>query len=146
MATDEPRPPGGVFIEIPIAWGEMDALGHVNNVAYFRYFESARVEFLSRVGHERLHPPRGVGFILQSVQARFRRPLFFPDVIRVTARLASVLEDRFTLAHEIISTSRNEVAALGEGTIVAYDYDAGRKAHLPAGFRRAAAALSGGAS
>ncbi len=135
----------GVFIEIPIAWGEMDALGHVNNVAYFRYLESARVEFLRRCGHERLHPPRGVGFILQSVQARFRRPLFFPDVVRVTARLAGVLEDRFTLAHEIISTTRNEVAAVGEGVIVAYDYDAGRKANLSEEFRRAAQAASGSA-
>ena len=32
-----------VVIEIPVAWGEMDAYGHVNNIVYFRYFESARI-------------------------------------------------------------------------------------------------------
>jgi len=32
-----------VRIEIPVAWGEMDAFGHGNNVAYFRYFESAQI-------------------------------------------------------------------------------------------------------
>ena len=32
-----------VRIEVPVAWGEMDAFGHVNNVVYFRYFESARI-------------------------------------------------------------------------------------------------------
>ena len=32
-----------VVIEIPVAWGDMDAFQHVNNVAYFRYFESARI-------------------------------------------------------------------------------------------------------
>ncbi|HLP84719.1 MAG TPA: acyl-CoA thioesterase, partial [Phycisphaerales bacterium] len=35
-----------VTIEIPVAWGEMDALGHVNNVVYFRYLESSRIAFI----------------------------------------------------------------------------------------------------
>ena len=30
-----------VVVDIPVAWGEMDAFGHVNNVMYFRYFETA---------------------------------------------------------------------------------------------------------
>ena len=32
-----------VTVEIPVAWGDMDAMGHVNNVVYFRYFETARI-------------------------------------------------------------------------------------------------------
>jgi acyl-CoA thioester hydrolase len=39
-----------VIIEIPVAWGEMDALRHVNNIAYFRYFESARIAYFERLG------------------------------------------------------------------------------------------------
>jgi hypothetical protein len=31
---------------IPIRWGDMDAMGHVNNTVYFRYLESARIEWL----------------------------------------------------------------------------------------------------
>ena len=34
-----------VVIETPVAWGEMDAYGHVNNIVYFRYFESARIAY-----------------------------------------------------------------------------------------------------
>lgn len=34
-----------IVTEIPVAWGEMDALQHVNNVVYFRYFETARIDF-----------------------------------------------------------------------------------------------------
>ena len=35
---------------VPIRWGDMDALGHVNNALYFRYMETARVEWLRAVG------------------------------------------------------------------------------------------------
>ena len=37
-----------VTVRIPVQWGEMDAYGHVNNTVFFRYFESARVEYLER--------------------------------------------------------------------------------------------------
>ncbi|HLP82730.1 MAG TPA: thioesterase family protein, partial [Phycisphaerales bacterium] len=72
-----------------------------------------------------------VGFILQGVQCRFRRPVVFPDTLRVTARLVKMEEDRFTLAHEVISEAQQVVAAVGEGTIVTYDYANARKVAIP---------------
>lgn len=128
-------------IEIPVAWGEMDALGHVNNAVYFRYLESARVEFIRRLGWKAPeqgsgHLGReGVGFILQSVQCRFRRPVFYPDTLSVTSRLGDIGDDRFTLRHEILSRAQTEVVALGEGTIVTYDYAARAKVPLPQALR-----------
>lgn len=128
-------------IEIPVAWGEMDALGHVNNAVYFRYLESARVEFIRCLGWKAPeqgsgHLGRGgVGFILQSVQCRFRRPVLYPDTLAVTCRLSEIGEDRFTLCHEVISKAQSEVAALGDGTIVTYDYAAKTKVPLPQALR-----------
>jgi acyl-CoA thioester hydrolase len=132
---------------ITIAWGDMDALGHVNNVVYFRYMESARVAFIRSLGWKDPdagsgHLGRdGVGFILQSAQCRFRRPLEYPDTIRVTSRVVSIGDDRFTLAHEIISEALNEVAAIGEGTIVTYDYARKSKVPVPAELRARLEAL-----
>ena len=37
------------IVELDVAWGDMDSLGHVNNVVYFRYFENARVEYFTRL-------------------------------------------------------------------------------------------------
>jgi len=128
--------------DIPLAWGEMDALGHVNNAVYFRYLETSRIEFIRTLGWKSPAAgsghlgQQGVGFILQSVQCRFRRPLLFPDTLRVTARLTAIGDDRFTLAHEIISTSANDVAAIGEGVIVTYDYARAAKTPIPADLRR----------
>lgn len=121
----------------------MDALGHVNNVLFFRYLESARVAYIQALGLSSLReikPADGsapVGFILQHAQCRFRRPVVYPDTLRVTARLQSMDADRFTLEHEIISESQREVAALGTGTIVTYDYAQGTKVRMPTDIRAA---------
>lgn len=126
-----------VSISLPVAWGEMDALGHVNNVVYFRYLECARVEFMRRCGMTELRTPQGIGVILQHVQCRFRRPIVFPDTVTITARVTSIEADRFTLDHEIISTAQSVVAAVGTSTIVTYDYTAKTKVVIPAELRRA---------
>ena len=39
-----------MILEIPVAWGEMDAFQHVNNIIYLRYAESARIVYLERAG------------------------------------------------------------------------------------------------
>lgn len=138
--------PAPVTLSIPVAWGEMDALGHVNNVAYFRYLESSRVEYLRRLGFGRLPggTTPGIGFILQSAQCRFRRPVVYPDTLRVTARCTQIATDRFTLSHEIISTTLNDTAALGQGTIVCYDYAKAAKVAIPPELRAAIESLEGG--
>lgn len=130
-------------ITIPIAWGDMDALGHVNNALYFRYMESARVAFLIHVGIDRLANDAGPcdqgtpGVILQSVQARFRRPVEYPDTLTVSSFVTDIESDRFTLAHEMRSEKLNEVACLGSGVIVAYDYARKTKTALPEAWRQA---------
>lgn len=114
-----------------VAWGDMDALGHVNNAVYFRYMESARVAFMLAVGIDRLNHVGSIGVILQSAQCRFRRPVVYPDTLRISSRVESIEADRFTLGHEMFSQSRGEVVAIGSGVIVAYDYAKAAKASLP---------------
>lgn len=124
-----------ITIDLPVAWGEMDALGHVNNVVYFRYLESSRVAFIQSLGTTQIRNYHGCGFILQHVECRFRRPVVYPDTLRITAHITQVLEDRFSLAHEIISNAQSAVVAIGEGTIVTYDYTAAKKVPIPAALR-----------
>ena len=57
-----------VTVTFPVAWGEMDALGHVNNIVYFRYFENGRARYLSQVGFFDVAAGRAaIGPILASV-------------------------------------------------------------------------------
>ncbi|HXG10628.1 MAG TPA: thioesterase family protein [Gemmataceae bacterium] len=134
-----------VVIELPVVWGEMDAYRHVNNVVYFRYMESARLEYFRRLGWFEYEKETGIGPILQATQARFRRPLTYPDTVLVTARVISQEEDRFVLEHRVISRKLAAVAAEGQGTVVTYHYGRGEKVPIPDELRRRIAELEASA-
>src|SRR5437762_14100934 len=89
-----------VIVEQAVLCGEMDSYRHVNNVVYFRYFESARLEYFRRLGWFEYERETKIGPILAATHARFRRPLTYPDTISVGARVVEVGEDRFTLDHK----------------------------------------------
>lgn len=124
-----------VVIQLPVVWGEMDSYRHVNNVVYFRYFESARLEYVRRLGWFAYEEETGIGPILQSTQARFRRPLTYPDTISVGTRVTSLGDDRFTMDHVIVSHAQGAITTEGQGTIVTYDYRLGRKVPIPGELR-----------
>ncbi|HEY0093902.1 MAG TPA: acyl-CoA thioesterase, partial [Archangium sp.] len=116
-----------VVVEIPIAWGDMDYFRHVNNIVFFRYFESARIEYLERIGFRELTEERSVGPILAATDCRFRRPLTWPDTVAVGARVTEVGEDRFAMEYRLVSRKTGELAAVGGGTLVSFDYAAQQK-------------------
>jgi len=131
-----------VVIEQAIAWGDMDAFQHVNNVVYFRYFENARLEYFKRLGWGTSRPD-GVGPIVASIQARFRKPLVYPDVISIGAKVPSLGDDRFTIEHIILSRELDAVATEGQCLIVTFDYGTGKKAAIPEDVRSGIERLEG---
>jgi len=130
-----------VVIEIPVAWGEMDSMGHVNNIIYFRYFESARMVYLERIGFLGEKERTGLGPILASTRCDFRKPLVFPDQVSVGIRVDDIEVDRFVTYYRLVSHKLGKVAAEGEGSVVCYDYENGKKADLPDSIRKAIADL-----
>ncbi|MCX4241320.1 acyl-CoA thioesterase [Paraliomyxa miuraensis] len=118
-------------IELPVAWGDMDAFGHVNNTVYFRWFESARIAFFydAQVPHQRVELTQAP--ILASATCTFELPLTFPDTVRVLASIVRVGTKSFTMRYEIHSLDRGRRAAHGEGAVVWYDYASGRSTALP---------------
>ena len=120
-----------VVMEIPVAWGEMDSLLHVNNIVYFRYFESARMAFFDKIEFWPSINEIGIGPILGSTSCRFKIPLTYPDTVSVGARVPKIEADRFLMEYIVVSHRHQRVAAEGEGMIVAYDYREMRKTGLP---------------
>ncbi len=119
------------IIEIPVAWGEMDSFGHVNNIIYFRYFESGRLDYFEKTGYLDLVKTEGIGPILASTQCRFRFPLTYPDTISVGTRVSDIQEDRFLMHYRVVSHTHGIIAAEGDGLIVSYDYNQNQKAPIP---------------
>ena len=120
-----------VVVEQAVVWGEMDSYQHVNNAVYFRYFENARLEYFRRLEWFAFEQTTGIGPILHSTKARFRRPLTYPDTILIGARISSIDGDRFTMDHRIVSKTSGEVATEGEGTVVTFHYLRGEKVPIP---------------
>ncbi|NPU83872.1 MAG: acyl-CoA thioesterase [Syntrophaceae bacterium] len=120
-----------VSLEVPIAWGEMDAMGHVNNIVYFRYFESARIAYFEKMGLIDYMKETGIGPILATTSCRFRIPLTYPDSVLIGAKVVSVEDDRFVMNYIVVSKKHRKPAAEGEGVIVAFDYRGGKKVPVP---------------
>ena len=91
------------MVEIPVAWGEMDAFQHVNNVVYFRYFESARIAYSVKIGLHAYREQTGIGPILGSTSCKYKLPLTYPDTVSVGARTTAIEDDRFTMQYAIVS-------------------------------------------
>lgn len=132
-----------VVVEIRVAWGEMDALHHVNNTVYFRYFENARVAYLEKMKFwEYLHRT-GIGPILASTKCRFMAPLTYPDRVFAATRMAELGKDRIIMEECLVSERLQKIAAKGESVMVSYDYRENRKVPLPEELRREIAELEG---
>lgn len=120
-----------VVIDIPVAWGEMDSFQHVNNIVYFRYFESARILYSEKLGLHKMKDETGIGPILGSTSCKYKLPLTYPDTVSVGAKITAIESDRFWMKYAVVSHRHRRVAAEGDGLVVMYDYRAGRKVAIP---------------
>lgn len=132
-----------VIIQTRVAWGEMDAFQHVNNIVYFRYFESARMAYFERIGFAEPEQNEGVGPILAQTHCRYRKALTYPDTISMGARITEIKSDRFTMALCVFSHRMQKIAAEGSAEIVAFNYRENKKAALPEQVRKNIEALEG---
>ena len=133
-----------VMMDAVVRWGDMDALGHVNNIVYLQYFETVRIEYLVRLG---IDPPgpawREFGLIIAANSCRFAAPVTYPDTLSLGARVSALGEDRLIMEHVAASQKLGRVAAEGDAVVVSYDYVAGRRIALPPDIREAIVALEG---
>jgi acyl-CoA thioester hydrolase len=132
-----------VSVSIPVAWGEMDAFQHVNNVMYARWVETARIEYLVRVGLMERMRDEGVGPILARLSIDYRRPVTFPDTVRVGVRTTRIGGSSFTMGFRIWSEAQQAEVATGEQVLVIFDYRQARTAPIDDRLRAAIAAVEG---
>jgi len=132
-----------VVRDIPVAWGDMDAFGHVNNTVYLRWFETARIAYFETIGLAVSMADSTQGPILARATCDFRLPLEYPDTIDVRTTVSRLGTTSFVMNYEVLSKAHNgAVAAAGEGVIVMYDYEAAAKMPLPADLRARIESLS----
>ena len=120
---------------IPVRWIDQDTFGHVNNAAYFTYFEQARVDWLASVGDAAKWTHR-VGPVVVHTSCTYKRPLAYPAVAEVALFCETPGRSSFTTWYEIRRAGEPELCALGEARLVWLDIERGRPITLPEGLRR----------
>lgn len=130
-----------VSITIPVAWGEMDAFQHVNNVVYARWLESGRIAYFDRLGLLERMRAEGVGPILARIGIEYRRPVTFPDTVQVETTVKRIGNSSFTMASRIRSDVQGVEVAADEEVIVLFDYRAAKPTPVDERLRAAIAAL-----
>lgn len=109
---------------IPVAWGDMDAYGHVNNTVFLRWFETARIEWLERV---RFPDDDKRGPVLANSLVNYRRQVKWPDTVTVSVGVLRIGTSKVVLGYQITSKHhRGQVVADGETTVVLCSKETGR--------------------
>lgn len=104
---------------VQVRFCETDALGHVNNVSYFIYMETARVGFVKSLGL--WDPTSRWSFVVVSTSCEFKAQAFFDDELKILTEVARIGNSSADLKHEIINNRTGQLIALGRDTIVHFD-------------------------
>lgn len=129
-----------VTIELPVQWGDLDSFGHVNNVIYLRWFESARIAYFERCGVLAGMPE--VGPIQARQEIDYRLPLRYPDRLLVSTTVTRLGNTSFNMALRLRSQAHDRaIAAEGVAVMVMVDYRTGHKVSLSDDLRNRIAAL-----
>ena len=132
-----------VVAKLPVIWGDMDTFQHVNNAIYFRYFESARIQYFDALGWMGSLEQLTIGPILGSTSCRYRIPLTYPDTVYAGAKITEMHEKRFTMEYLIVSEQHPETVAEGTGVVICYNYQKKQTTQIPAVIHLAVEKLEG---
>jgi acyl-CoA thioester hydrolase len=120
---------------IPIRWGDMDAMNHVNNTVYFRYMEQARISWFEHLG---VAPdPQGIGPVIVNASCTFMKQLVYPGNVEVRMFVGKPGRSSFETWLELRpSYDAETVYAEGGAKVVWVDFVKGKSTALPEKIRQ----------
>jgi len=124
------------FLTIPTRWMDNDVYGHVNNVTYYSYFDTAVNEHLIRVGGLDVEGAAAIGLVVET-SCRFHKPLTFPDIVEAGLRVAKLGNSSVTYEIGLFRQGDDEPAASGHFVHVWVDRASRRPTAVPPTVRAA---------
>ena len=121
-------------LRIPIRWGDMDAMGHVNNTVYFRYMESTRIDWFDKIGV--ITNPQGQGPVIVNAFCNFYKQLEYPGDVLVRMFVSDPGRTTFESWCTLERTDQPGVVyAAGGATTIWVDFPQQKAVNLPDGVR-----------
>jgi len=124
------------FQSIPTRWMDNDVYGHVNNVAYYSYFDTVVNQYLIQQGALDIGKSQVVGFVVET-GCQFLAPIAFPDVVTAGLRVAKMGNSSVRYEIGIFRNAETVASAQGFFIHVYVDRATRRPAPLPAALRAA---------
>ena len=122
-------------MEIPIRWGDMDAMGHVNNTVYFRYMEQARISWFDQM-HMR-PDPNGEGPVIVNAACTFTRQLEYPGTVLARQYVGETGRSSIMTYVDMLRTDDpGRVYAHGSAKVVWVNFPRQKSVPMPAAIRR----------
>src|SRR5574343_322456 len=88
---------------VKVSWGDMDALGHVNNVVYFQYLEDTRIGVMETL---QIFPrlfEEGIGMVIADAYCRYKAPVIYPDTLHIGVRAEIDERERIVFHYSLFS-------------------------------------------
>ena len=118
---------------IPIRWGDMDAMGHVNNTVYFRYMEQARISWFDALVPEKA-AWKDTGIVIANASCNFKLPLNYPGTVEVQLRVDPPGGSSVGTFYEL--RMNDALCADGAATVVFIDMRRQKPVRIPDGIRK----------
>jgi len=128
------------FLAIPTRWMDNDVYGHVNNVVYYAFFDTAVNRFLIDRDVLDIHEGRVIGLVVES-SCRYSAPVSFPDTVHAGVRVARLGNSSVQYELGLFRNDDAESAADGRFVHVYVDRETRRPTPLPEPMRRALSPL-----
>ncbi|MDF1567699.1 MAG: thioesterase family protein [Spirochaetaceae bacterium] len=112
-------------------WSDMDALGHINNAAYFTYFEQTRIAWLEQAGL--LHYLNGrsdIGPVVVKTECTYKKAVVYPADLTISMSVRDIGRSSFTTEYEI-RDGAGDICTIGSAVTVWVDYKAEKSIPLP---------------
>lgn len=114
-------------LNMPVRFQDVDGMGHVNNVSYFAFVETARIEYAIHImDMHHVANLNNMPFILGGQSINYRTPAFFRERLLVGVRTNWVKRSSFGFEFEMREENTKRLVADGGGTHIMYDYEAQR--------------------
>ena len=129
----------------PLRWGDMDALGHVNNGRFVDYLQDARVDFLFRTAKDLGADDLETGLLVARHEVQYRAPLLYrPEPVRIELWISEIKAASFTVDYEILDADPERRTYVEARTrLVPFDFTANRLRRITPVEREALAKLVG---
>jgi acyl-CoA thioester hydrolase len=138
--TPEPRSAYRAHIPITTRWADNDVYGHVNNVVYYAWFDTAVNGYLIEQGALDIHAGAVIGLVVET-QCHYFSPITFPQKVTAGIRVAHVGTSSVRYEAGLFADDEHTSAARGHFVHVYVDRATRRPAALPSALREAVMAL-----